>query len=343
MHYIIYQTAFTGDIILSVSMLHTIKTIDPQSKIIFITTPAGQSILRNDRRIDHLIVYDKRKKNKGLSGFLEIRKKILNITKGNSVFISPHRFLRASLLGILTKSKIRAGFKNSFLAVLYNRKTEYRFNVHEIERNFDLLKSVFVEKLHGLKPERPELILSDQDHENAKKAIGAVFVVNDPDLKMISIAPGSVWNTKKWPADYFKELIAKLLYEGMKILLIGGADETELCSSLVSAGVLNLAGRLTLPESAAAISMSRALVSNDSTPVHLASAMNTPCVAIFGPTVAEFGFTPLSDKKIIMEDKSVGCRPCGRHGSNECRGEHFECMRNIIPEMVFEAVRKIVD
>ena len=132
MNYIIYQTAFIGDIILSTSLIAAIKQADPQARIIFITTPIGESVLRNDERIDHIIVYDKRKQDKGISGFLNKKKEILDITAGDSVFISPHRFLRASIFGYLTHSKIRAGFGNSALSFLYNRLAEYKYDIHEI-------------------------------------------------------------------------------------------------------------------------------------------------------------------------------------------------------------------
>ncbi|MDY6970548.1 MAG: glycosyltransferase family 9 protein, partial [Spirochaetota bacterium] len=90
------------------------------------------------------------------------------------------------------------------------------------------------------------------------------------------------------------------------------------------------------------ISLSKAIVTNDSAPLHIASAMNIPTIAIFGATTPSLGFAPLADNSIIIEKKDIGCRPCGRHGSMKCRKKSFECMYKIYPEMVFNEIIKVL-
>jgi heptosyltransferase-2 len=341
MYYTIYQTAFIGDIILSASMINTIKQADSKNKIIFVTTPAGETILRNDKRLERIVVYDKRVQDKGLTGLLKKAKEIKNIINGeSSVFISPHRFIRASLMGSLSGSEIRMGFKGSAFAFLYNRKVPYRFGIHEIERNFELLCAAFGAAFTELKPERPELFFSEDDSARVKSKIYKMFNLQD---KIISIAPGSVWPTKRWPAEYFMELIHSLDALKIKVILIGGKDDRGLCDSLEYGNTLNLAGELSLPESAAAIGMSRVLISNDSAPLHLASAVNTPTVAIFGATTPHLGFGPLADRSVVIENNELKCRPCGRHGSKRCVKEHFACMKSIAAGRVRDAVVKIIN
>ncbi len=340
MYYIIYQTAFLGDIILSTSLIGAIKNNVPGSRIIIVTTPVGESLLRGDKRIQRIVIYDKRSRDKGLAGLIRKAKEIRNIVdKQDSVYISLHRFAKASVIGYLSGAKTRAGFKASVCSFLYNRRAEYRFGIHEIQRNIELL-SAALDKVHKeLKLERPELFFSKKEYKKVKNIIEETFNSGE---KIVSVAPGSVWTTKRWPAEYFRELIHALDKRKVKVILIGGKEDIDLCRSLEYGNTLNLAGELSLPESAIAIGQSRALVTNDSAPLHLASAVNTPAVAIFGATTLLFGFGPLSDGSVVLENNRVKCRPCGRHGADRCREKHFECMKSITPGMVTDAVMKIL-
>jgi heptosyltransferase-2 len=340
MFYIIYQTAFIGDIILSTSMVRTIKRTDPDGNVIFITTPHGKSVLQHNKLIDEIVVYDKKSADSGVSGVIKAAGNIKNITgTGDSIYISPHRFIRASIIGLLTGSKLRIGFENSALAFLYNRTVPYESGIHELERNLKLLMKAFPGRLDDEKPGMPELYPSEDNFNKVRQLINNRFHSNE---SVIAIAPGSVWKTKKWPEEYFKKLIQLLNNKGIKIILIGGTDDMELCSRLSSENALNLAGGLSLLESAAAVSLSKAAVSNDSAPLHMASAMNVPTIALFGSTTPDFGFGPLADKSVILEKNDIECRPCGRHGRKKCAKKHFNCMNKIYPETVYKEVIKIV-
>ncbi len=340
MNYIIYQTAFIGDIILSTSLIKTIKDVDPSSKIIFITTPVGQSIIHNNMLIDNILVYDKKGKDRGVAGFFSIVNDVKGIIgKDESVYLSLHRFVRASVAGYLIRSKIRAGFKDSALSFLYNRKIPYEFGIHDIERNFNILKAAISDELNNQDPEKPELFPSEEDFLRVRNIIQDKFAT---DSRIVSIAPGSVWQTKRWPIEHFLKLIELLSSNGINSILIGGKEDREICDTLTSEGVLNLAGDLTLIESAAAISLSRGIVTNDSAPLHMASAMNIPTIAIFGSTTPFLGFGPLADNSLVLENSELECRPCGRHGGNKCKKKHFECMRKIFPEMVFDELLKVI-
>jgi len=102
-----------------------------------------------------------------------------------------------------------------------------------------------------------------------------------------------------------------------------------------------LAGRTNILQSAAVISQCKVILSNDSAPVHMASAMKKPVVALFGSTIPEFGFAPYGEVHIIIE-KKIECRPCGIHGKNKCPKKHFKCMTEITTQEVFEALLTIL-
>ena len=100
---------------------------------------------------------------------------------------------------------------------------------------------------------------------------------------------------------------------------------------------INLTGKTDLLLSAAIISKARLAITNDSAPAHIAAAVGTPVVAIFGPTVPSFGFAPYSDKSTVVDIGNLYCRPCTRHGSKTCPQGHFRCMKKLLPEKIVEA------
>lgn len=340
MTYIIYQTAFIGDIILSTSIVRTIRENCADSKIIFITTPAGKNLLQNNPSIDEIIVYDKRSADKGIAGIIRITRRLREIIKSEeSVYISPHRFIRASVIGFLSGSPVRVGFTDSTLSFLYNHTVNYEYGIHEIERNFRLLQKVPGINIENVFAANPELFPSHDDFTKVKEILGDAFHAGET---VISIAPGSVWKTKRWPEESYVKLVELLQQEGVKIALIGGVEDRGLCDRICRDDCLNLAGELSFLESTALIGLTKAIVTNDSAPLHIASAMNVPAIAIFGATTSDFGFGPLSENSVILERRDLECRPCGRHGGMECRKGHFECMNKILPETVFVEVLKIM-
>jgi heptosyltransferase-2 len=155
---------------------------------------------------------------------------------------------------------------------------------------------------------------------------------------MIALAPGTVWNTKRWPAERFAELARKLDGEGYTVALVGGAEDRPLCDAIVSAAaparIFTAAGALSLLRSAELIRRCQLLVSNDSAPMHLGVAVGTPVVALFGATVPEFGFAPYGPKDLVVEIRGLSCRPCSSHGGARCPINTFDCMLRISADRV---------
>ena len=125
-----------------------------------------------------------------------------------------------------------------------------------------------------------------------------------------------------------------------------GASEVEkLCDTISSPfpkGVLNFSGRTSLVELSWLISQAKAVVTNDSSPIHFASAHNIPTVAIFGATVKDFGYTSLADRNRIAE-VDLDCRPCGIHGGNTCPKNHFKCMKDQDPDVIYNMLKEVTD
>ena len=166
------------------------------------------------------------------------------------------------------------------------------------------------------------------------------------EKRLIAIAPGTIWNTKRWLKEQFAALARMLYQKGYAIVLIGGPEDLVLCGQIQElagdAKIVNASGRLPLLQSAELLRRCRLLVSNDSAPMHLGVAMRTPVVAIFGATVPAFGFAPYGAHDVIVETLGLPCRPCSIHGGEKCPIKTFVCMNNITAERVCEEAMKIL-
>jgi len=193
----------------------------------------------------------------------------------------------------------------------------------------------------GFKP-APTIYLSEEEKNEADKFLDRNGI--SKGITLIGLAPGAKWPTKKWMEEGFIEVGRKAVKEfGAGVLIFGGPDEADL-SKRVAEGIgnkaLSVAGVAGLKETAALISRCKAFVSNDSGPMHMATAVGTPVIAIFGPTVKGFGFFPLGRSTVV--EKELRCRPCSLHGSKTCPKGHFECMKGITANEVFDKVEGVI-
>ncbi len=325
----VIHTAFIGDIVLSTPFIKKIKENNPDSEIYYVTTPAGKAVLNNNPYIKEIITYDKRGVHKGIKGFIEIKNKLKGI--GIDKAYIPHRYLRSSALAFFSGIKERIGYSNSGGKFFLTNKIEYLKGFHEVERLFNLVEG------ENPKNDKIELFPSEKEIKNIDDLWKKMEI---KDEKIVVIAPGSKWFTKMWPIEYFNELIKKLSTEKcVKVIIIGGKDEERLEIGSYE-NVENLIGKTSLLELKEIFRRSDIVVTNDSSPIHIASATDIFIVAIFGATVREFGFYPWSKNSIIIEKKDLKCRPCGIHGGKSCPEKHFKCMRDITVETVYEEVMK---
>jgi heptosyltransferase-2 len=161
---------------------------------------------------------------------------------------------------------------------------------------------------------------------------------------LIGFCPGARHFTKRWPTEYFVELGNKLILDGYTIVLFGGKIDKEICAELVDkiSSAINLSDNDELLQTAADMKLCKAVVCNDSGLMHTASATGTKVIAIFGSTVKEFGFAPYNCNNLILENNSLTCRPCSHIGRSDCPKKHFDCMKSIKPEFVFEKLKSFL-
>ena len=322
MNILIIHTAFIGDIVLSTALVSKVKEKYPDSDIYYLTTPLGKEILKNNPKIKEIIVYDKRGKDKGFVAFISFVRKIRKLKI--DVCLTPHRYLRSSILSLLSGASIRVGYDIASLSFVYNKKIKYDKTKHEVEKLLSFVDD---------SPKRFELEMYPSEKDKIK--IDTILKNFFQNKKIILIAPGSKWFTKRWPEEYFKTLIQNLVKrDDLLIVITGGKEEKEIELNLDSK-VLDLRGEITLLELAELTKRAVLVVSNDSAPIHITSAFpDTRIIGIFGPTVKEFGFFPWSENSKVFEINGLYCRPCAIHGGNFCPEKHFRCMREITPYLI---------
>ncbi len=161
---------------------------------------------------------------------------------------------------------------------------------------------------------------------------------------LMVLAPGAGRETKKWPAERFAE-VGSHFQDDYVVVLAGGPKDAEVCRSVALGMKMKpfvLAGALSLRKTAALISRSRLVLSNDTGLMHMAMALGISTVALFGPTHRLFGFFPFRGRSRVVE-KDLSCRPCSYHGTATCPKGHFRCMKEITPEEVISAIRQLLE
>lgn len=318
---LVMQTAFIGDVIMSTSIFPALKDIYPNSKIDVVTIPAASIILKHNPHINNTYSFDKKSSfsNKLISFF-----GLVNKLKKNKydIGISLQQSATSSYLLKLSKIKFTVGRQKMKFV---DKKIPYPANVHNKDRVLSLLSAFSENKFNY----NTEIYVPKEISEKIE------LKLFKNDLKNICIAPGSVRETKKLPTNKYINIINNL--NEYNVYLIGAPNERDLCEEIKNRvnhkNIVNLAGELNLIESSAIVKKSDLLICNDSAPLHIANAVDTPVFAFFGPTVKKFGCYPYREKDRMIE-VDLDCRPCGKHGSNTCPLGHHKCMKDIDMNLV---------
>jgi len=332
---LVLQTAFAGDLILAAPLARGVKEVFKESEVHFLVIPETAVLLKHNPFVDKVWIYDKKRSEKGIGSFLRLMRKLSK--EEFDLAIVPHRSLRSALLVFGARIPRRVGFDRSTGAVFFTDVVPYFKNLHEVERNFKLPQVLGWSG--DISP--PELFPGAEEREEVDRFFDEAGI--KPGENLLAVAPGSVWPTKRWPAERFASVIDES-WKKWKIrsVLIGGKSDVTLGQRIVRETgdtIVNAMGRFSLLASAELISRCRVILTNDSAPLHLAIGVGTPVVAIFGPTVPSFGFAPYGNGHTVIE-KELECRPCSIHGGKKCPRGHFRCMKDISVEEVTQALKK---
>lgn len=336
---LVIQTAFIGDTILTTPLIAELATRGP---VDIVTTPVSAGLLQNNPDLRRTFVFDKRDAQRGITGLWSMARAIRrhraehDAGVARTVAYLAQASTRSAVLAVLAGAHERIGFATSPARSMYTRRVPYIEQQHHAARLLRLAFSADSRAEPRAERLRPRLYPGVAE----KTAVNDLLREHDVSGPFVALAPGSVWATKRWP--YYPELAARLAAR-MSVALIGGKDDQPHLEAIAAVvppdRLVRAVGRLSLLASAELIGRARALVSNDSSPTHMASAMGTPTVTIFGPTVPDFGFGPLAPRSVTLGHTSLDCRPCDRHGPRQCPLGHWRCMR----ELGVDQVERLLD
>jgi heptosyltransferase-2 len=328
---LVVQTSFLGDVVLTTPL---IAELARRGEVDVLATRPGAEILSNSPAIRSTMVYEKRGSDRGLAGLARIAGRLRN-ARYDAAYMAQGSF-RSAALALTAGIRHRIGFDTSAGRALYTERVHYQPDRHHAER---LLSLAFSDCADPLQPDqiRPRLYPGDDE----QRAVDSLLESGGIGQGFVAIAPGSVWGTKRWP--FYPEL-ATMIAENFPVVVVGGNRDVEagefILAQIPKGRGLNAAGRLSLLASAEIIGRADALVGNDSAPQHLASAMGTRTVTVYGPTVSAFGFGPLAPGSETAGLSGLACRPCDRHGPARCPLGHWRCMRELSSRQVYDILMR---
>lgn len=336
-----------GDVLLTSPLFSNLQKALPNAVIDAFIYKETLPMLEGHPAIHSFHLYDKEWKKRGIlkrisqeiSHLRAIRSKqydlVINLTEGD----------RGAIVSLFSKAFCRVGFDPKGKG-FFAKKKAYTHLIkicphprHMVERQLDALRRI------GIFPcqEERDLYLSipEEAKEKMRNRLQEAGIL---EQEYILIHPVSRWRFKCLSIHQMKELIFKLHKRGEKIVISSGPDLSEkefidtICSQVTSVPVLNLSGKTSLKELAALIQMSKALISVDSVPLHIASATKTPLVVAFGPT-SEQNWGPWMHPQAYVVSQTFSCRPCYQDG---CGGSKMsDCLFTLPVENLLLAMDKI--
>lgn len=303
-----------GDVVLTLPVLRVLEREFPEADTTVMVGPNAREIFEGESSVSRIVVF-----NKQISLSKKIQLGLRLRRRGFDLVVD----LRNSLFSLLIGAR--------YSSPLLRRSYAY---MHRKDKHLSVLASM------GISIEDPpfSIFLTRDDKLHINSILNELGIL--PDDSIVAIAAGAKSHTKRWTITGFVRLCDRLNKEmGLKILLVGDDNDRAINQEIKDVGlreVYDLSGRTHIKELAYLLSLCKLLITNDSAPVHIASAVGLPAVAIFGPTDHR-KYGPLFAESIVIR-KALRCSPCEKA---LCRFD-LECMKKITADEVFNAAKKIL-
>jgi len=345
---LIIKPSSLGDVLHALPFLKVIKDAFPNAHIEWVISKNNEGILTGNPLIDELIVFDKDswRQNISLRNFLNAIHEINALrktlrSKHFDIAVDLQGLLRSGLMTFFARSPLKIGFENAREGsrFFYNKKVRVPPGIHAVDKNLEVAREILKIQGQGVRGKGQEkaefpLYIDSAAKENVKKLLGAI-----KEKEYIVIVPSARWQTKKWPAENFGLLISKL---PVPCIITGGSTDINIAEKITTASGgkgINLCGKTGLKELSALIAGAKALVSNDSGPMHIGAALGIPVIALFGPTDPEktgpYGWKGNKNMKVLRAP--VPCSPCFKKKCKEPL-----CMSKISVETVLETLKEFL-
>ena len=326
MRILLIRLSSLGDIVLTTPVIRSVRAHFPDAYIAMLVAKQSADVLRENPHLDEIITFDRLAKNKNTGEMLRVVR-ILRERKF-TLAIDLQRKFRTELLMSLSGAAERVGKGR-----LCTARVRERGNKHATAHYFDLLHAVGISAVD----QRLEMFFASSERVDAAQRFDAAGIT-ETGLK-VGLFPGAGWKLREWMPERFAAIGDKLVQHfNANVLIFGGPRETELVhavADLMDKRAFTFAGDLQIRELAACIEKCDLFLTNDTGPMHIAAAVGTPTVSLFGPG-NHIRFQPLGELHQTIRH-AVPCSPC-KQFTDKCKDNI--CMKGIGVDEVWQSVSR---
>jgi lipopolysaccharide heptosyltransferase II len=330
---LVMRLYFLGDVLLSTPVIEALKRRFPDASLSLLIKKRAREIVTNNPFVDELIEYDAVERYHGPRWAarlaLDLRRRRFDLA------VDLTGDVRTSWLLLAIEPRYRVGFNHVGLGFLLDRAIPYRATGHGVDHLLAAVGPLGA----VLEDPVPRMYLTGDERVAARALLAELRLSGGRGF--LGLAPGANWAFRRWPPARFGELAARAHAElGLSSVVTGSRADSELVGEVVAASAgsaLSLAGRLSVREFAAVAAEARAVVANDSGPLHIAASVGTPVVGLFGPNTPEIYGPRGAPSRIVW-----GRPPCSPCRQKRCARPDDPCMASITVDEVFEALRSLL-
>ena len=333
---LVRATNWVGDAVMTTPAIHTIRKSFPSAEITLLAKSWVASLFEASPDVDRIFIFDEKGRHAGAIGKWRLAKE-LQCEKFDAAILLQNA-IEAALIAVFAKIPVRIGFNSDargFLLTHSVKRQPETFQKHQTEYYLDILRGI------GLPVENTGLRLSvsETDIDAGKKLLEAEGVRLDKPI--VGLNPSATFGpAKQWPIERYADVAKRLIQnDHAKVIIFGGPSDIALGERLqneIDEGVV-LAGKTTLMQAAAVIGLCNVFITNDSGLMHVASALQTPTVAIFGST-NPVTTGPFSDRAAVVRT-TLACSPCLKP---ECPLGHLDCMMDIQADKIYAIAKEMM-
>jgi len=334
---LVRATNWLGDAVMTTPALAAVREGFPDARIVLLARPLVAELFGHHPDVDEVIVYERPGRHDGVIGRLRLAGELRRCRFDGALLLQ--NAFDAALIAFLGRIPERAGYPTDgrwILLTLPVPLTPGILERHEVEYYLCLLDGLGIPR-----PVPASLKLAVAEEERAAMSARLASLGIEQGAPFVAVNPGATYGSaKRWYPDRFAAVADVLSGEwGAGVVIVGSTAEARLAGEIEAAmrrPPVNLAGKTTVRELMALLSLSSFLVTNDSGPMHIGAALGVPLVAIFGPTDWRRTSPWTSLAKVVRVE--IDCSPCKLR---VCDRGH-ECMLGVTPEMVVDAARQLL-
>jgi len=334
---LVIKISAVGDVILSVPSLKSIRARYPAANIKVLVGVDAREVLDRCPYINDVIVCDFKNKHKGIYGIWRLGREL----RGQcfDIVIDLQNSRKSHILAYLSNAPLRYGYDNGKWSFLLNRKQKDDAPyLDALDHQFRTLR------LAGIKPvdKTLEMWPSEYDEKRMEKFLADNWITPSQEIVGVATRASERWFSKNWPPSHVAGLCDRLAKElNMRVVLTGRKSDIALAGhigTLTKSKPIMAVGRTDIGELAALIGRFSVFVTPDSAPMHIASAMKIPTIALFGPTDHRRHLISSGKCVVLCKGDEFKCSPCYKPTCSR----NTSCMRRITVDEVFNAVKKIL-